>query len=116
LLRFERENLAAVWSAAFAIVPLHILNMVVALLASNHVTNTFGKGLTPPRYRLRGVDVMAQAEALFSVMPTASKEETLPIRPVLIPKTSLTSSRATFREDRNDRWNELGYESEKVYF
>ena len=114
LLRFERENLATVWSAAFAIVPLHILNMVVALLAANHVTNAFGKGLMPRRYRLRGADVQAAAERLFGVVP-ASDDEMLPIRPVLMPQISATSSRATFREDRKDRFYELGYDNEKGY-
>ncbi|KAJ7119876.1 hypothetical protein C8R44DRAFT_789036 [Mycena epipterygia] len=65
LFRFERANLAMVWSAAFSLVPLHLLNVLVALLCANHVTATFGKGITPRMYRLTRVDVQADAEKIM---------------------------------------------------
>ncbi|EJC98468.1 uncharacterized protein FOMMEDRAFT_43121, partial [Fomitiporia mediterranea MF3/22] len=52
LLRFERENLTTICRAAFATVPLHIVNIVVSLLCANHVSRTFGTGLVPKGYRL----------------------------------------------------------------
>ncbi|KAJ7068986.1 tetraspanin Tsp2 family [Mycena belliarum] len=61
LYRFERANLALIWSTVFSLVPLHLLNVLVALLCANHVTETFGKGITPKRYRLTKVDVQADA-------------------------------------------------------
>ena len=60
LFEFERNNLAIVWKVAFALAALHILNMVIGLLCSNHVTNRFGKGLTPQRYRLCSDDIKTE--------------------------------------------------------
>ncbi|KAI0770672.1 hypothetical protein C8Q74DRAFT_1333987 [Fomes fomentarius] len=68
LWQVERENLATVWSTVFALVPVHIGNVIVALLCANHVTRTFGKGITPKRYRLSGEDVQADAEVLMKVL------------------------------------------------
>ncbi|KAI5123111.1 hypothetical protein M0805_001467 [Coniferiporia weirii] len=65
LLRFERANLNALWRAAFAAVPLHLLNVVVALLCANHISRAFGKGLMPRRYRLRADDVREDAFRLL---------------------------------------------------
>ncbi|KAI0727905.1 hypothetical protein C8Q72DRAFT_876087 [Fomitopsis betulina] len=53
LYRYERDNLTTVWAMAFAFVPLHILNIIVSLLCSNHITQTFGKGIMPKRYDLQ---------------------------------------------------------------
>src|SRR5258707_1306288 len=60
LFDFERTNLAVIWKVAFALAAIHILNMIIALLCSNHVTTRFGKGLTPPRYRLCSEDIKAE--------------------------------------------------------
>lgn len=49
---------------AFAFVPLHILNIIVSLLFSNHITQTFGKGIMPKRYELQA-DV-EKLEEVFS--------------------------------------------------
>lgn len=68
LYRFERANLALVWSTVFSLVPLHLLNVLVALLCANHVTETFGKGITPERYRLTSVDVQTDAEKIMRGM------------------------------------------------
>ena len=40
---------------AFGIVPVHLFNIFIALLCSNHVNRSFGKGLVPRQYRLRWV-------------------------------------------------------------
>lgn len=64
LYRFERANLALVWETVFSLVPLHLLNVLVALLCANHVTERFGRGVTPKEYRLTGVDVQAVAEMI----------------------------------------------------
>ncbi|CAE6449740.1 unnamed protein product [Rhizoctonia solani] len=61
LIRFERTSLGRYYTWTFSLVPLHILNIVTALLCSNHVNRLFGKGLTPWRYRLRIEDVRANA-------------------------------------------------------
>ncbi|KAH8114782.1 hypothetical protein DFH11DRAFT_1877594 [Phellopilus nigrolimitatus] len=65
LLRFERANLGTLWRLVFAAVPLHIVNIIVSLLCANHVTHSFGKGLIPKQYRLRGADVRADAHRLL---------------------------------------------------
>lgn len=87
--RFEKENLSTVWAATFGVVPLHLINIVVALLCSNHVTKTFGKGITPKQYRLSGADVKADADRI-------SKRMNLPLR----PEICRASSSGIFREDR----------------
>ncbi|KAF7365598.1 Tetraspanin Tsp2 family [Mycena venus] len=65
LYRFERANLALVWSTVFSLVPLHLLNVLIALLCSNHVMETFGMGITPKRYRLTSRDVKMDAKKLM---------------------------------------------------
>jgi hypothetical protein len=57
LFDFERNNLAFIWKAAFGLAAIHFLVMIIALLCSNHVTDRFGKGLTPARYRLCSADI-----------------------------------------------------------
>ncbi|ORY32236.1 hypothetical protein BCR39DRAFT_446054, partial [Naematelia encephala] len=59
--RFEVSRLHDFATAAFSTIPCHLLNIVVAILCSNHVNRTFGKGLTPPQYRLKVSDVRANA-------------------------------------------------------
>ncbi|CAE6486831.1 unnamed protein product [Rhizoctonia solani] len=61
LIRFERTSLGRYYTWTFSLVPLHILNIITALLCSNHVNRLFGKGLTPWKYRLRIEDVRANA-------------------------------------------------------
>ena len=48
-----------------------MVNLVVALLCANHVTNTFGKGLTPKQYRLSANDVKADAEKILEGVTTS---------------------------------------------
>ncbi|KAL1744240.1 hypothetical protein HDZ31DRAFT_39122, partial [Schizophyllum fasciatum] len=90
LLRFERANLRTVWSAAFSVAALHLVNIGVALLCANHVTDRFGKGITPRQYRLTGADVRENAGKVMAVFGVA--------RP---PHTRASSSKA-FREDREE--------------
>lgn len=90
LFRMERENLASMWGATFALVPLHLLNIAISLLCSNHVTKTFGKGITPKLYRLTIRDVQESQAQLGE--PTKVNLS----RPVL----SRFTSRSTFREDK----------------
>jgi hypothetical protein len=78
LYNFEHQNLSRIWRAAFALVPLHLFNLVVALLCANHITNMFGKGIIPKQYRLSATDVKADAEKLLDGVtsffrPNASK-------------------------------------------
>ncbi|KAI8967013.1 hypothetical protein BDF20DRAFT_840547 [Mycotypha africana] len=40
------------WTIAFSIVPVHLAILISALLCSNHVNNTFGKGLPPYLYHV----------------------------------------------------------------
>jgi hypothetical protein len=49
---FERGVLKTWYTAAFALVPVHVMVMVAGLLCSNHVTYRFGKGMMPKAYRL----------------------------------------------------------------
>jgi hypothetical protein len=53
LFRFEKEMLHQIAMTTFAIVPVHLFNIFVALLCANHVNRSFGKGLMPRQYRLR---------------------------------------------------------------
>ncbi|KAF9568755.1 hypothetical protein CPC08DRAFT_624895 [Agrocybe pediades] len=66
LFDFERTTLRAIWRTIFSVAPLHILNIVVALLCANHVTYVWGKRVMPKQYRLTPNDVKADAEKLLS--------------------------------------------------
>lgn len=91
LYRLERANLAAMWSSVFGVVPVHLLNIVISLVCSNHVTRTFGKGIMPKQYRLTMRDVqesrakLAETTSVYLSRPTLSR---------------FTSSRGTLREDK----------------
>lgn len=101
LYRFERENLSLIWSTTFSIVPLHLINIVVALLCANHVTMTFGKGITPKQYRLCEQDLKADAEKISEEMSRMGIER------VSRPAYSRMSSSVAFREDREERMSLL---------
>ncbi|KZT64181.1 hypothetical protein DAEQUDRAFT_679041 [Daedalea quercina L-15889] len=94
LYRYERENLATVWSTAFALVPVHIINIFVSLLCSNHITGTFGKGIMPKRYWLSNADLQADAERLKEAFPET--------RPVARPDLTRPPSGAMCRADREE--------------
>lgn len=67
LFKFEKINLRMIWRATFSLAPLHLINMVVALLSANHVTYVFGKRVIPKQYRLSPNDVKAEAEKLLGL-------------------------------------------------
>jgi uncharacterized paraquat-inducible protein A len=92
LYQFERDNLNMIWSAVFALVPIHIVVIFVSLLCSNHVNKTFGKGIMPRRYRLGAEDVKLDAEHLLSRFKGVGA--------ISRPALSRLSSSTTFREDR----------------
>ena len=66
------------WRAAFAVVPVIIVDIVIALICANHVTKRFGKGIMPKQYRLREEDVKTGLGRLTGfagniARPTASR-------------------------------------------
>lgn len=65
LYRFELENLETIWSVAFSLALLHLINLLAALLCANHLTRTFGNNLMPKHYRLTGGDVRDEAERIL---------------------------------------------------
>ena len=108
LWRFQRAWLGTLWRALFALVPLHILNIFVALLCANHVTRTFGKGITPRRYRLCAEDVRADALGLMKVLRERG------VGPVRRPGVARAGSSAvSFREDKM-RYDSYYGESEEA--
>ncbi|CAL1713664.1 unnamed protein product [Somion occarium] len=94
LYAFERMTLRTIWFAAFSLVPVHIANILVALLCANQVTRTFGKGITPKQYRLSGEDVKADAEKLMEIFRDAGT--------LGRPRIARASSSCIFREDREE--------------
>lgn len=52
LIDFEKTVLSRWYTASFALVPLQVASIFIALLCSNHVTYRFGKGMMPKAYRL----------------------------------------------------------------
>ena len=86
LYNFEHQNLSRIWRAAFALVPLHMFNLVVALLCANHITNTFGKGLTPKQYRLSTTDVKADAEKILDGVTSFFRPNASKVSPVFFSK------------------------------
>ncbi|PWN93856.1 hypothetical protein FA10DRAFT_283479 [Acaromyces ingoldii] len=57
----ESLSLRRLYRATFSLVFVHLVNILVSLLCSNHVNVNFGKGLTPRRYRLNGTHVEINA-------------------------------------------------------
>lgn len=112
LLRFERNNLTAIWTTTFSILPLHLINIIIVILCANHVTRTFGKGIMPKAYRLRLNDVRINAESLL--MHFANEARLPPIArhgsslsyiredkelPALRSRLSIVSFERNYRED-----------------
>lgn len=94
---FEKANLEMIWIVAFALVPLHIVNVFVALCCVNHVTVRFGKGIMPRRYRLKGEDVRKDAERILGAVGTVAR-----------PRIVRASSSSVFREDKEETTPLLG--------
>ncbi|KAJ7465073.1 tetraspanin Tsp2 family [Mycena latifolia] len=110
LYRFERAQLALIWSTVFSLVPLHLLNVLVALLCANHVTETFGKGITPKRYRLTCGDVQADAEKIMRGVKGIGIE--VPAGHLLLPRAS-SSGLSREDRDRDDSIPFLSYEGQQ---
>lgn len=99
LYRFEKANLGMIWSGAFGVSVLHLVNIIVALLCANHITERFGMGITPKKYRLDGSDVRSDAERIMKVVR---------------PEISRANSSGVFREDRVERREFLERASRRV--
>ncbi|KAF8460466.1 hypothetical protein DFH94DRAFT_633952 [Russula ochroleuca] len=96
LMRFERDILSSVAATVFSLVPMHLANIFVGLLCANHVTDRFGKGITPRRYRLTAQDILSAGSApAAGCKLSAMKQTELPTFPFPAPK-----GHSTFREDR----------------
>ncbi|KAI8981975.1 Tetraspanin family-domain-containing protein [Mycotypha africana] len=59
--QLTKEMLTWTYIVAFSMVPVHVLVMISALLCSNHINRTFGKGLPPKLYRLDYQGIVAVA-------------------------------------------------------
>ncbi|WVW82464.1 hypothetical protein I302_104474 [Kwoniella bestiolae CBS 10118] len=118
-IQFERQNLHDFATAAFSVLGFHFFNIVIALLCSSHVNRTFGKGLTPPAYRLRMADVRANALAVLSTLPKPNPHKsTLTRQPAMSHKRRLESpySRSSSRmsmssSDSGTVWTEVMHEA-----
>lgn len=90
---FEKQNLRIIWSTTFSLVPLHVLVICLSLLCSNHVTETFGKGMMPKGYRLCLDDVRMEAESLYGQFRNSTGV-------IERPEESKVGATVIFREDR----------------
>ncbi|KAJ3575870.1 hypothetical protein NP233_g814 [Leucocoprinus birnbaumii] len=102
LTRFEQASLQLVWSTVFSLVPMHIVNIVVVMLCANHVTRTFGTGITPKRYRLTAKDVQEDAGQIFSLMKKRGSSPMEVSEKVRKPAIVRALSSRVFREDREE--------------
>lgn len=99
LTRFEQTNLQLIWSTVFSLVPMHLVNIVVVMLCANHVTRTFGTGITPKRYRLTAKDVQEDA---YRIVDLLQRKGMLAMTGVKRPAIVKPSSSRVFREDREE--------------
>ncbi|KAH9811870.1 tetraspanin Tsp2 [Melampsora americana] len=99
LVRFEKESLMKFTTSAFWIASLHMLNIVIGLLCSNHVNRQFGQNLIPIQYRLKLLDVNSHSiEFLESIkdqnlIKSKKKEEDLTIRLGLLHERNFRNSK-----------------------
>lgn len=98
LYAFEKENLRMIWRTAFWVVPVHVLVICLSLLCSNHVTERFGKGMTPDKYRLGLDDLRVEAESVGYGMFRNGRGL------VDRPEETKMDVRGTVREDRRPRF------------
>ncbi|KXN83137.1 hypothetical protein AN958_01808 [Leucoagaricus sp. SymC.cos] len=102
LLRFEQANLQLVWSTVFSLVPMHLVNIVVVMLCANHVTRTFGSGITPKRYRLTAKDVHEDAGRILDFVARRGSQGVQGFHGVKRPAIVKAPSSKVFREDREE--------------
>ena len=96
LVYFERDTLSSAAATVFSLVPVHLANIFAGLLCANHVTDRFGKGITPRRYRLTAQDILLSSGSAGAVGKQGVKKPTgLPVPPLPAPK-----GHSAFREDR----------------
>lgn len=96
LVYFERDTLSSAAATVFSLVPVHLANIFAGLLCANHVTDRFGKGITPRRYRLTAQDILLSSGSVGAVGKQGVKKPTgLPVPPLPAPK-----GHSAFREDR----------------
>ena len=93
-LRAQMRILGAWYAAAFAVCGAQVLVLATAVLCANHVTRTFGKGITPRRYRLCAEDVRADALGLMKVLRERG------VGPVRRPGVARAGSSVASREDK----------------
>ena len=93
---FEKQKLRMMWSTAFSLVPLHVLVICLSLLCSNQVTERFGKGIVPKRYRLGLADVQAEAESVGLGTFRVGR-----------PEASKAGVKRTLREDKRPVFGEI---------
>ncbi|KAH7099538.1 Tetraspanin family-domain-containing protein [Auriculariales sp. MPI-PUGE-AT-0066] len=74
LLIFEERNLKKTYHTLFGIAGVHLANFTIALVCSNHITRTFGKGLTPQQYRLTAQDVQDNASLVVAHLEQQQQE------------------------------------------
>ncbi|KAJ8520920.1 hypothetical protein ONZ45_g2285 [Pleurotus djamor] len=94
LIVFEETHLELIWKTVFGLIaPMHIINIFVALLCSNHVNETFGKGIMPRKYWLTVEDVRRDKEVIREKLRMAGSE-------VPLARPLYARSRSTKYEDR----------------
>ena len=93
LMRFEHDILSSSAGAVFSLVPLHLANVFVDLPCANHVTNRFGKGITPAGYRLTAYDVLSAGSGIKDGI----RRTQLSTPPLPVP-----TGHAAFREGRQN--------------
>ncbi|EGG12549.1 tetraspanin Tsp2 [Melampsora larici-populina 98AG31] len=74
LFKYETNSLDSFTRVAFWIASLHMLNIVIGLLCSNHVDRQFGKNLIPPQYRLKLLDVNSHSIQFLNQFPIKNQE------------------------------------------
>ncbi|EJD50891.1 hypothetical protein AURDEDRAFT_57877 [Auricularia subglabra TFB-10046 SS5] len=109
LLAYEGRALRKLYTTLFALAPLHIVNMVVALLCANHVTSTFGKGLTPKHYRLTAADVRENSELVLAFLTEQRRAEEH-LQRASLARPPVLQVHAMERDDSRPRsWNGMGW-------
>lgn len=80
LYRYEKDSLYSFTRAAFWIASLHMFNIIIGLLCSNHVDRQFGKNLIPPQYRLKLLDVNSHSIQFLSQVKNPDPHQRLDVK------------------------------------
>ncbi|GAA5956023.1 hypothetical protein JCM3765_000073 [Sporobolomyces pararoseus] len=123
LLRFEMKLLQFIYRTVLGLVPLHLVNITLALLCANHVDRQFGKGLMPRQYRLKANDfsplLLPTLSRTFPSLPSqhapslqrhATHRSTSSVSSFTSTKEEDLILKEERREDEGDRqaWNQSG--------